>query len=230
MLNSDAYRTPRATAEVPVGAALLVAFAAAIGFAVVAIAVVSHAGIIDDDLALAQRLHADHWPVWIGAMRVVSWMNGVVGVGVMLAALALWMWRVRAWAWLERGLLAIPGVVLLNALLKQLFARPRPYFADPLTTLSSFSFPSGHVSQSTVFYGLLAAWLCTRCAQPTGRLLIVAGAFVMVFIVALSRLFLGAHYLSDVLAAFFEGLAWLALCHVALAWRRRGRDVSGVGE
>ncbi|MEO8809487.1 MAG: phosphatase PAP2 family protein [Rhodanobacter sp.] len=201
---------------------MLVALAATVAFAVVAFAVASHADITRSDVQFAQWLHAHRWPVLIGAMRVVSWMNGVVGVCVMATALALWFWRVRARAWFELVLLAIPGVILLNHLLKQCFARPRPHLVAPWTSLTSYSFPSGHVSQSTVFYGLLATWLCLRCGHLTTRVLIVVAAWLMIVTVAASRVYLGAHYLTDVVAALFEGVGWLAVCHLALAWRQPG--------
>lgn len=194
-----------------------------------AIAVTSHAGIIRYDLTLAEWLHAHPQPVVVFSMRVVSWMNGVAGIGVMTAALALWLWRSGARAWLYVVLLAMPGVMVLNACLKQIFARPRPSFAEPWTSLASYSFPSGHVSQSTVFYGLLAAWLCIRCSGQLMRVLVVIAASFMVVAVAASRLYLGAHYLSDVLAAFCEGIGWLALCQLALAWRHRRNAVVGGG-
>ncbi len=205
---------------------MLVALAAAGGFALVAIALAAHSGITRYELTLAQWLHAHPWPVLIDTMRLVSWMNGIAGVGLMSAALALWFWRVRAQQWLWTLLLAIPGVMLLNAFLKRLFARPRPHFADPWTSLTSYSFPSGHVSHSTVFYGLLAAWLCMRCSRRTSRILIVVAALLMIGVVATSRLYLGAHYLTDVVAAFCEGVAWLAACHIALA-RRHLHDGPG---
>lgn len=147
----------------------------------------------------------------------------------MAAALTLWFWRIRARVWLEAVLLAVPGVMLLNAGLKQIFARHRPYFADPWTSLTSYSFPSGHVSQSTVFYGLLAAWLCVRCSGQRSRVLFVMAASLMVVAVAVSRLYLGAHYLTDVLAAFFEGIGWLAVCRIVCAWRHPPHDIADHG-
>ena len=211
------------------GLALLIMLAAIAGFALIATAVASHASIIACDVQFSQWLHAQRLPVLIYTMRVVSWMNGMAGIGLMAAALALWFWRIRARAWLEVALLAIPGVMLLNGLLKQIFARPRPHFADPWTSLTSYSFPSGHVSQSTVFYALLAAWLWTRCCRQISRVVIILAASLMIVAVAASRLYLGAHYLTDVLAAFFEGVGWLALCHIALSWRHHRNGPAGKG-
>lgn len=161
-------------------------------------------------------------------MRLASAMNGVPGVGLMTFALALWLWRSHDRIRLATLVLAVPGVMLLNALLKHIFARPRPHFADPWTHLSSYSFPSGHVSQSTVFYGFLAACLITQTCRRTTHGLIMAAAVLMIIIVAGSRLYLGAHYLTDVVAAVFEGVAWLALCRIAMAWRQHRIGLAGV--
>lgn len=223
----QASRLTQAAPHRLAGPALLVAFVATMGFVLIAIAVTSHAGILRYDLAWARWLHAHPQPAVIASMRLVSWMNGVAGIGVMAAALALWLWRVHARTWLEILLLAIPGVMLSNALLKQMFSRPRPCFIDAWTSVASYSFPSGHVSQSTVFYGLLATLLWVHSCSRIIRALIIVVASLMVFAVAASRLYLGAHYLSDVLAAFCEGVVWLALCQLAVAWRHRLND--GVG-
>ena len=86
-------------------------------------------------------------------------------------------------------------------------------------TLASYSFPSGHTAATTLFYGFLVLLLLRRPGQSALRRgAIVVGAVVMVLLVATSRVYLGAHYLSDVLAAMLEGVLWLALC-VALLKR-----------
>jgi undecaprenyl-diphosphatase len=155
----------------------------------------------------------------------------------MAALLALWFWRRGAHYWLVACLVAVPGGMLLNVALKHVFRRARPSFDDPLLTLATYSFPSGHTAAATVFYGLLACYLVRRLPGWGGRALAVAAAVFMVALVALSRMVLGAHYLSDVLAATAEGAAWLAICITSVAtlhrrrlargqapWRARGRQ------
>ena len=200
-------------------AALLIFIAATAGFSLIAAAVVSHAGITARDIQIDQWLHVHRDPGLVWVMRAVSVLDGIAGTLLMTLVLMLWFWRRRAWTDLKTFVFAIPGVMLLNGLLKQVFCRPRPHLADPLTSLTSYSFPSGHVSQSTVFYGLLATWLLARVARRTGRMAVVGAASMMVCVVAASRLYLGAHYLTDVLAAFLEGVAWLASCRIVLTWR-----------
>ena len=111
--------------------------------------------------------------------------------------------------------------MLLNVLIKHVFGRARPSFSEPFLVLTSYSFPSGHVVGTTLFYGVLAAFLVSKINAWTWRALVVLLAFVMVALVALSRVYLGVHYLSDVLAAFAEGVAWLAIFFTALHSLRR---------
>ena len=106
--------------------------------------------------------------------------------------------------------------MLLNVLMKHAFGRARPMFADPMLTLTTYSFPSGHVAAATLFYGLLAAFMVSRIEAWRWRVLVTVLAFLMVALVALSRVYLGVHYLSDVLAALAEGIAWLAICLTAM--------------
>jgi membrane-associated phospholipid phosphatase len=89
--------------------------------------------------------------------------------------------------------------------------------------VAGYSFPSGHVVGATLVYGIVAAMLSAQIGAWRWRVTIVLLAFAMVVLVALTRMYLGVHYLSDVLAAFAEGLAWLALCltGVHTYWHRR---------
>jgi undecaprenyl-diphosphatase len=173
------------------------------------------------DAHLAAWFHAHAIAPVTQFMLGVSAMNGTVGISIMTVMLALFFARKRDWYWLLGLVLAVPGGMLLNLLTKFAFHRHRPVFIDPIVTLSSYSFPSGHALASTVFYGTLAAYLVPRVKSAGQRPAILAAAFLMVILVGLSRIYLGVHFLSDVLAAVAEGLAWLALCMVAVASLRR---------
>jgi membrane-associated phospholipid phosphatase len=179
------------------------------------------------DAQLAQWFHQRARPGFTEAMFFVTHWNGIVGASIMGALLALWFWRRGAHYWLLVAVTAIPGGMLLNVALKHVFRRARPSFDEPLLTLATYSFPSGHTAAATVFYGLLACYLVRRLHGAVPRVLVVAGAAAMVALVALSRMYLGAHYLSDVLAATLEGGAWLAVCVTAVATLHRRRLARG---
>jgi undecaprenyl-diphosphatase len=167
------------------------------------------------DERVAEWFHARTTPFMTASMLVVSNLHGVVAISLYVALLALYVLWKRDWYWLWVLGLAVPGGMLLNELMKFAFQRARPSFDTPLLTLSTFSFPSGHVAGSALFYGMLAAMLVSKLKAWRWRVRVAYGALAMVVIVALSRLYLGVHYLSDVLAAFAEAAAWLSLCLMA---------------
>ena len=116
------------------------------------------------------------------------------------------------------------GGSLLNILLKHYFQRQRPVLENPLVTLASFGFPSGHTMGATLFYGLLALLIAhsSRWAW-SHRIFEFCSAALLIALVGASRIYLGAHYLTDVLGAIALGLAWLAFCWTGIETVRRWR-------
>jgi undecaprenyl-diphosphatase len=163
-------------------------------------------------------------------MLFITHWNGILGSSIMGALLALWFWYRKAHYWLAVVLVAVPGGMLLNVALKHIFRRARPTLEDPLLTLSTYSFPSGHTAAATVFYGLLACYLVRRVHGWPARTAVMAACVLMVMLVALSRMYLGVHYLSDVLAAAAEGAAWLAICITAVSTLQRRRIARARGD
>lgn len=132
------------------------------------------------------------------------------------------------------GLCAAVNLVLatlLNLLLKTLIQRPRPE-GYRLVAESGFSFPSGHSMVAMAFYGLLI-WMVWRYEKDSlVRRLGVIGFGLVIVLVGLSRIYLGVHYASDVLAGFCASIAWLGvytklLAPVFLAPREDPRGASG---
>jgi undecaprenyl-diphosphatase len=105
--------------------------------------------------------------------------------------------------------LVLAGAELLNTVLKLAFHRPRPEVA--FVHLDTYSFPSGHAMVSTAMYGALAYLAWSRVRTGRGRFALVAGTVVLLSLICFSRLYLGVHYLSDVLAGAAGGAFWLAL-------------------
>ncbi len=167
------------------------------------------------DVQVAYWFHGHLAPALTVAMLVISELNGVLAISVLgVVTAAVLAWR-RDWSWLQILVITLPGGMLVNVLMKLAFHRARPNLDPPLQVLTSYSFPSGHVAGATLFYGFLAAVAVSRCSQWSHKVMAVLGAIGMIVLVALSRMYLGVHYLSDVLAAFAEGSAWLTLCLVA---------------
>ncbi|MEP6790121.1 MAG: phosphatase PAP2 family protein, partial [Ramlibacter sp.] len=180
------------------------------------------------DMPVSAWFHAHTHPALTPVVLAFTNLHGTLGILVMATVLGLVLLkRHRPW-WLLALVLTVPGGLLLNALLKQIFHRARPHFDDPLLTLPSYSFPSGHTAGATAFYGFFAVLLLSQVREPRYRAAIVAGAALMVFLVGLSRLYLGVHYLTDVVGAVVEGLLWLALClaGVKALRQRRGQGLA----
>ena len=164
------------------------------------------------DIHIAQWLHAHGSPGLTQCLLIVTHLHDPLVISPVAALITVILFWKKRWCAGLAVIFAVQGGMLLNLLVKQQFHRARPSFENPLITLTTYSFPSGHVVASTVFYGALAALLISRTCSPGRTFYFFMMALAMIVLVAFSRLYLGAHYLSDVLAAFLEAVAWLALC------------------
>jgi len=199
---------------------LLLLFAALWAFGVLAEDVATGDPIVRLDQQVADWLHDHRSSQLTSLLRAVTAL-GSAWVLVPLAAVAagyLLVWGSRRRAGLVA--LAIGGAEVLTLGLKAGFERQRPFFADPLASESSFSFPSGHATVSLALYGALAYVASRRLSSATARRIVLGGAAFVVLLIGFSRLYLGVHFLSDVLAGLSAGLAWLVLCILALDTRR----------
>ena len=141
--------------------------------------------------------------------NALSTLGGPVGVGILtISALALLFFRHQARnAW--RLIIVMAGGLLLNQVLKLLFHRSRPELWPGLH-FAGFSFPSGHATMSLCLFGMFA-WLgWVHLHNDALRISLVVLMVVLVFLVGLSRIYLGAHYLSDVVAGYLSAAVWLA--------------------
>jgi len=167
------------------------------------------------DAHFSNWLHLHASPSLTTAMFAATSLGSTVVVTANSVALGLYLIWQRRLYWLAVLAASVGGGSLLNRLLKYAFYRPRPHFDDPILTLTSYSFPSGHTMAATVLYGTIAAYLFAKFPDWRARVLIILAASLLIALVGFSRIYLGAHYLSDVLAAMAEGLAWLSLCLTA---------------
>lgn len=107
-------------------------------------------------------------------------------------------------------IVGVGGSVVLNKLLKVLFARERPTF-HPLIEETGFSFPSGHAMGSMALYGILIAILWNYLPNRMARILLVLICVFMIASIGLSRVYLGVHYPSDVIAGYLVSFSWICL-------------------
>lgn len=110
--------------------------------------------------------------------------------------------------------IAATGAVGLNAFLKSLFARTRPQLWERVVDVRFYSFPSGHAMTSFVIYGLLGYLLARRF--PQWRWFIATVTVLLIMGIGFSRLYLGVHWPTDVIAGYTAGLVWLITCILTL--------------
>jgi membrane-associated phospholipid phosphatase len=185
--------------------------------------IINHEPLTVADAQLSIWLHAHQSSVLTSMMFVSTSLGSTATVTGVSIALGLYLlWR-RRFFWFTVLVSSAAGGALLNRLLKYAFHRPRPHFDDPILRLTSYSFPSGHTMMATVLYGVVAAYLFTKTPQLYWRIVIILSASFVIALVGFSRIYLGAHFLSDVLGAMAEGLAWLSLCLslVYFVWPQR---------
>ena len=182
----------------------------------------------DLDLSISNWFHAHSNPVLTQLMLLVSLLHGTAGVLAMSAVLGIALWRRdRRW-WLLALVLSVPGGMLLNVAVKNMVQRARPHFDDPVLTLATYSFPSGHTAGTTLFYGFLTVLVFAHPQARRWRAAMVAIALAMVALVGFSRIYLGAHYLTDVVGAIVEATLWLGLCLSGVHALRRHRGAGVV--
>ncbi len=163
-------------------------------------------------------------PPWlIEAARDVTSLGSIVVLGIILFSVVGYLLfdRKRAAALLMLG--AVLGGVALNDTLKFAFARPRPGFVAEGVQVFTSSFPSGHAALSAITYLTLGAILARTHPWVRIRVYIMSLAAMVTGLVGLSRVYLGVHYPTDVLAGWCIGIAWGIACGALMAWlQRRG--------
>jgi membrane-associated phospholipid phosphatase len=118
--------------------------------------------------------------------------------------------------------------MLLNEWMKILVHRHRPFVDGPFVDWSGYSFASGHTIGATLLYGQLLLFVLPALKARHWRLLCIFSAIFLVLLVGFSRIALGAHFLTDVVAAIIFGTIWLMLCMVVGKPMRRSRSYSPV--
>ena len=174
--------------------------------------VAARAPLVELDQAVAAWLRPRRSVAMTHVMLAWTHAHSIAAVSAWSIVFAVILARLRQFYWLLTLALATVGGMLLNVALKYAYERARPGMDEALVTLHTYSFPSGHTAGATVFYGVLAAYLVSRVHDARVRAAIVTAAIVAIAWVAFSRVYLGAHYMSDVLAATCSSTAWLALC------------------
>lgn len=174
------------------------------------------------DHELATWFHERLTPAFVAVLHAFTDFGSGEWIGIVVFALVLFFAWKRWWPSLVTLVVAVPGGMLLNEWLKILVQRQRPFLDGPFVDWSGYSFASGHTIGATLLYGQLLLFVLPCLKARHWRLLSIFSAGFLIALVGFSRIALGAHFLTDVLAAIFFGIIWLALCVMICRPMRRG--------
>lgn len=174
------------------------------------------------DLRNPENPRLPRGPAWlVEAGRDVTALGSPTVVMLMLAIVAGYLALKRRYLQLALTVLAAGSGGLLSTLLKSHYERPRPPLGSELTSTFTSSFPSGHSMLSAVVYLLLGAMLARAEPRWPVKLYFVVTAMLLAAVVGISRVYLGVHYPSDVLAGWTAGLGWASAWWLVSNWLER---------
>jgi undecaprenyl-diphosphatase len=210
--HTTAPEPPKPVRDYRARLAIIALVVATLVFGAIALLVETKDPILQRDLQVLVWLHTHGSPVFTAFLLAVSQLHSLIGISVFTLLLGIAIARRHKWYWVLSLVLSVGGGMLLNMALKLLFHRDRPTWDDPILTLGTNSFPSGHTAAATLFYGFLAVYVVSHAKGIAPRVTAVVAGAAMVILVAFSRMYLGVHYLSDVLGAMAASTAWLVVC------------------
>ena len=164
------------------------------------------------DHEVAGWFHAHLTRTFVSVLRAFTEFGSSEWIGVVLFFMVLYFVWKKYWPSLVTLVVAVPGGMFLNEWVKLLVHRQRPFLEGPFVDWSGYSFASGHTIGATLLYGQLAVFILPAMKARHWRRLTVASAALLIALVGFSRIALGAHFLTDVLAAIVFGILWLAFC------------------
>jgi membrane-associated phospholipid phosphatase len=166
------------------------------------------------DHGIATWFHERLTPAFVSVLHGFTEFGSAEWIAIVLVALVLFFAWKRWWPSLVTLIVAVPGGMLLNEWLKVVVHRHRPFVEGPFVDWSGYSFASGHTIAATLLYGQLLLLVLPSLKTRHLRLFCVVSAASLVLLVGFTRIALGAHFLTDVLAAIIFGIVWLTLCMV----------------
>src|SRR5262249_41310874 len=186
--------------------------------------VLQHEPLTQFDLTLLEWFHGYATPPGVRIAVAISWLGAPTVMTALGLVVALVLLRRRHVLLLCGWIATLVGGGVLDMLLKHIIQRPRPLYAWPFLYSTSWSFPSGHAMGALIGYGMLAYLLVVCWAERRRtQLTIVLVAALLSGAIGVSRLYLGVHYFSDVVAGYAAGLLWLSACITGLDIVRRQR-------
>ena len=181
------------------------------------------------DEATRNAVHQFASPLLTTIMRGISFVGSTlalaIGTTLVVVQFAIRKWGREAWLFA----ITMIGAGLLNITLKLAFKRPRPVPFFNLTAPETYSFPSGHALTSACFFGALAAILTARVRSRRVRWIVWIVCTLMFALIGFSRIYLGVHHTTDVIAGFAAALIWILVVRfveMELARRKRRKQTA----
>jgi membrane-associated phospholipid phosphatase len=168
----------------------------------------------DTDVARWVAHSMPGWAEWLA--RPPTWLGGFVGATLVVLATAIWLIRRRAIIWAATVVLVALGSQLLISATKEGYGRARPDAGSAIELPQSLSYPSGHALAGVAVFGLVGLIAGAHVRTRALRVTAVAAGFGLGIASGVSRVVLNVHYVTDVLAGWCYGLAWLAACLLAV--------------
>lgn len=160
-----------------------------------------------------------------GMVRDITALGGTIVLTLITAATVIYFFLTRRLSTAFFVLVAVGGGQVLSSLLKLGIDRPRPELVSHLATETSLSFPSGHAMLSAVTYLTLGTLAARFLHGRTTRIYVLSLAVLLTLMVGVSRIYLGVHWPSDVLAGWCAGFAWAMLCWLAARFLQRDNAI-----
>ncbi len=203
----------REAAPVARRAVLVVVLVAALAvYAALAADVVHGGGISDLDTEISSWVAASmpSWAEWLA--RPFTWLGGELGMAVIVVVAVVWLLRGGERRNAVLLVVVALGTQALVLTAKNGYERPRSDAGSAIELPVSYSFPSGHATTGVAVLGLLGLLLAAHAGTRSGRRAAIAAGFALGALVGASRVVLNVHYVSDVVAGYCLGLAWLCAC------------------
>jgi undecaprenyl-diphosphatase len=167
-------------------------------------------------------------PLWLeGAIRDITSLGSFVVLALITVATIIYLLLIRLLGAALLVFVAVAGGQLLSSVLKLELDRPRPELVSHLVDVASLSFPSGHAMLSAVTYLTLGSLAARFLPGRTTKIYVLSLAVLTTVMVGVSRVYLGVHWPSDVLAGWCAGFIWATLCWLAAHFLQRRKVVDG---
>ena len=161
-------------------------------------------------------------PAWLEVVvRDITAMGGLLILGLLTIAACGYLWLTQRHKLALFVVISIPAGSLLNTLLKGFFARSRPDIVPHATSVALSSFPSGHAMMSAVVFLTLGALLSLSTENTRIKVYILSWSVFLTVLVGISRIYLGVHWPTDIIAGWIAGGTWAMLCLLAGHWLMR---------